>query len=176
VDESLKRRLVGATVLVSLIVIFVPMLLEDESGRTPAIEGSNIPPRPHQESGLAASRILPLEDEPPSPPRGVPDLAQPEAVGAQPTPVMPDRPPVWNDRPERGEPEPGTEPELANEPFPPTPESEALPPAQEDEAPAAEPVSVAEPWVPRLPEPEELAPPPRIEAPSPGRPPASLAK
>jgi len=29
-DDGLKRRLIGATVLVSLVVIFVPMLLQRE--------------------------------------------------------------------------------------------------------------------------------------------------
>jgi DedD protein len=60
VEESLKRRLIGATVLVSLVVIFVPMLLEQEPVVSPTIDESNIPPPPEREF---SSRVLPLEPE-----------------------------------------------------------------------------------------------------------------
>jgi DedD protein len=60
VEERLKKRLIGATVLVSLVVIFVPMLLEQEPVVYPTIEESNIPPRPE---GEFSSRVLPLESE-----------------------------------------------------------------------------------------------------------------
>lgn len=43
-EEPLKRRLVGAAVLASLAVIFIPMLLEDPPPRAPEVQ--NIPPRP----------------------------------------------------------------------------------------------------------------------------------
>jgi len=46
VDDRLKKRLIGATVLVSLVVIFVPMLLQHEPVLDQGIQGSNIPPRP----------------------------------------------------------------------------------------------------------------------------------
>ncbi len=59
-DEGLKRRLIGATVLVSLAVIFLPMLLEDKPVVDTALEESNIPPRPE---GNFSSRVLPLESE-----------------------------------------------------------------------------------------------------------------
>ena len=58
-DEGLKRRLVGATILVSLAVIFVPMLLERDPAFEDGITHSNIPPRPQSDS---SSRILPLEE------------------------------------------------------------------------------------------------------------------
>lgn len=64
-DDSLKRRLVGAIVLVSLVVIFVPMLLEDEPMFSPGITTSNIPPPP-QSGKEFSSRIQPLETETPS--------------------------------------------------------------------------------------------------------------
>jgi DedD protein len=60
VEESLKRRLIGATVLVSLVVIFVPMLLEQEPVVSPSIDETNIPPPPETEF---SSRVLPLESE-----------------------------------------------------------------------------------------------------------------
>ncbi len=61
-DDSLKRRLVGAIVLVSLVVIFVPMLLEEEPMISPGITTSNIPPTPHAAKEFS-SRIQPLESE-----------------------------------------------------------------------------------------------------------------
>jgi DedD protein len=60
VEESLKKRLIGATVLVSLVVIFVPMLLEQEPVVSPTIDETNIPVPPEREF---SSRILPLETE-----------------------------------------------------------------------------------------------------------------
>lgn len=59
-DEGLKRRLVGATVLVSLVVIFVPMLLEDEPVIETGIYKTNIPPRPEQSF---SSDVLPADDQ-----------------------------------------------------------------------------------------------------------------
>ena len=60
VDEGLKKRLIGATVLVSLVVIFVPMLLQNEPVMEKGIDRTNVPPRPE---GEFTSRILPLESE-----------------------------------------------------------------------------------------------------------------
>ena len=59
-DEGLKKRLVGAAVLVSLIVIFVPMLLEHEPAIESDISKTNIPPRPESDF---SSRVLPMESE-----------------------------------------------------------------------------------------------------------------
>ncbi len=59
-DERLKRRLVGATVLVSLAVIFVPMLLEDGPVVSTTIDETNIPPRPDREF---SSRVMPMEED-----------------------------------------------------------------------------------------------------------------
>jgi len=60
VDDRLKKRLIGATVLVSLVVIFVPMLLQHEPVLDRGIQGSNIPPRPQR--GYDAG-LLPADDE-----------------------------------------------------------------------------------------------------------------
>jgi len=45
----MKQRLVGAVVLVALVVIFVPMLLDDEPVITSSITKSNIPPQPKRD-------------------------------------------------------------------------------------------------------------------------------
>jgi len=78
VDEGLKKRLIGATVLVSLAVIFVPMLLEPEPVIDRGISKSNIPPRPE---GRFTSRIIPLEVETPkAPPKAVARVQRRKAV------------------------------------------------------------------------------------------------
>ncbi len=64
-DEGLKKRLIGATVLVSLVVIFVPMLLEDEPVLSTELEENIIPERSGDDF---SSKLLPLETE---------DLSQP---------------------------------------------------------------------------------------------------
>ena len=61
-DEGLKKRLIGATVLVSLVVIFVPMLLEKGPVVSTTIDETNIPPPPE---GDFSSRVLPLEEPAP---------------------------------------------------------------------------------------------------------------
>lgn len=66
-DDGLKKRLLGATVLVSLAVIFVPMLLEKEPADESGIGASKIPLPPEDKF---SSRILPLESE---------DLSRPPA-------------------------------------------------------------------------------------------------
>jgi DedD protein len=65
VDEGLKKRLIGATVLVSLVVIFVPMLLEDEPVVSTELEENIIPDKTETEF---SSKLLQLETE---------DLSQP---------------------------------------------------------------------------------------------------
>jgi len=64
VEERLKRRLVGAVVLVSLAVIFLPMLVEQEQLGEVRIESSNIPPRP-ADTGQFRSSVLPTPLEEP---------------------------------------------------------------------------------------------------------------
>lgn len=59
-DEGLKKRLVGAAVLASLVVIFVPMLLDRQPILEQGLQQSNIPPRPEREF---SSRVLPSESD-----------------------------------------------------------------------------------------------------------------
>jgi DedD protein len=64
VDEKVKKRLVGAVVLVSLAVIFIPMLLEERTPSSMPTFGSNVPPEPEQQ--LDTLDIpLQLPEEPP---------------------------------------------------------------------------------------------------------------
>jgi DedD protein len=69
-ERRLKERVIGASVLVMLAVVFIPMLLDDSERVETRIEGTNIPARPGTEF---ASKIVPL-------PGG--DFAKPEAIAA----------------------------------------------------------------------------------------------
>lgn len=76
-DEGLKKRLIGATVLVSLVVIFVPMLLEKEPVLSTDLKEDVIPDKPEVEF---SSRLLPLETE---------DLSEPPPMEMEePVPVQ----------------------------------------------------------------------------------------
>ncbi|MCP3662536.1 MAG: hypothetical protein GY696_08590 [Gammaproteobacteria bacterium] len=63
-EDGLKKRLVGATILVSLMVIFVPMLLENRPPDTGPV-ALKIPPRPDDSY---SSRVVPLDQGAFSPP------------------------------------------------------------------------------------------------------------
>jgi DedD protein len=69
-ERRLKERIIGASVLVMLAVIFIPMVLDDSEHVETKITGTNIPARPESEF---TSKIVPL-------PGG--DFAKPESVNA----------------------------------------------------------------------------------------------
>lgn len=59
-EERLKQRLVGGAVLVSLIVIFVPMLVEEKVVSDTTFSKTNIPEKPKiQQRQLESHTILP---------------------------------------------------------------------------------------------------------------------
>lgn len=62
-DKRLKQRLIGAVVLVSLGVIFIPMLLKGPDSLDAPIFTSNIPEQPEQRK----TEIIPLKPLPPRP-------------------------------------------------------------------------------------------------------------
>ncbi|MCE3003726.1 MAG: hypothetical protein LW860_13665, partial [Xanthomonadaceae bacterium] len=76
-DPALKQRLVGATVLVVLAVIFVPMLVDT----TPRSEGEaidlTIPPQPGQ---TFETQVVPLGPQPQPAAPGAPLVADPDRV------------------------------------------------------------------------------------------------
>jgi DedD protein len=59
-DQALKQRLVGASVLVALAVIFVPMFFTDTEPTKPSWEGSPIPPKPKVS---ADEKYYPLDED-----------------------------------------------------------------------------------------------------------------
>jgi DedD protein len=106
-NEQLKKRLVGAIVLVALAVIFVPMLLEGDKRTDIPMFGSNVPeapgprpdmvdiplqvPPPPPAAPVVVERELPPEPVAVAPTRAAPEPAPapPPAPQAQPKPVAP---------------------------------------------------------------------------------------
>jgi DedD protein len=83
----MKRRLVGAIVLVSLAVIFLPVLLENPKDYRPHIQGSNVPSMPTaQAPGTAA---LPISETEPLIPALPPQSAPATTAAASAPPVPP---------------------------------------------------------------------------------------
>jgi DedD protein len=155
VDDRLKRRLIGAAVLVSLAVIFVPMLVEDEPVPGDATTAGNIPPR---ENLTFKSQVL--KDEIAVPTDAPPPTAGPETEAPAPSHLEP-VPPV--------EPiarEPVVEEPAVAEPTP-MPQAEAVvaepapAPAEKPKAPPA-PVAKLTPPAAKAP----AAPPPAPKAPA----------
>jgi DedD protein len=67
-DEGLKKRLVGAAVLASLAVIFVPMLVEEPGDHQPAIDKIPAPPQqPAFSSNLLREEVVAPQPLPPEP-------------------------------------------------------------------------------------------------------------
>jgi DedD protein len=125
VDDRLKRRLIGAAVLVSLAVIFVPMLVEDEPAPGDGKPVGAIPPRENltfKSQVLKDEIAVPTDAPPPTPP------AEPEVP------------------PHRAEPVPPLEPLADEPPAAPdqaTPTAVQPPPPPAAEKPKAPPESVA---------------------------------
>lgn len=81
-DKALKQRLVGASVLVALAVIVLPMLLggqPEEGGEARQIE---IPPKPRETA--FETRRFPIGEQPADTPSVVPDTEAPEPVNLPP--------------------------------------------------------------------------------------------
>jgi len=97
-NEKLKQRLVGAVVLVSLAVIFIPMLLDGDKHSTMPMFGSNIPDKPDY-------KFEPLD------------------IPLQPVPAIPEERPVLIDKPEAPPVQEAKSPEKAEKPTAPSPAS-----------------------------------------------------
>lgn len=136
-DDALKRRLTGAVVLVSLAVIFVPMMVEDEPVLSPRIRDSNIPVRPPSVMIDPDSRRPAVTESAPAPADPTPALPAPEVMTP---PEENAQPPVMTDAPKPEEPiaepvqtpaEPKVVEKTVQEPEPPPPPPAPKPPAAE---------------------------------------------
>lgn len=89
-EDKLKKRLIGAAVLVALVVIFVPMMFE-KPAEDRQIKTSNIPPVPPGLEKFASSAVTPIPAErPPSPPE--PPQPITGVTPMPPTPTAPAKP------------------------------------------------------------------------------------
>lgn len=84
-DINLKQRLVGAVVLVSLAVIFIPLILDGRDPSVNYITKSNIPPKPERDF---VSRVIPLKPSPVPQPEVVNPGVAAEPSGAKPEPKV----------------------------------------------------------------------------------------
>jgi DedD protein len=75
-DKVLKRRLIGASILIALAVIFVPMLLVDPDAIDDGARGDRVDVPPMPETARDVRRI-PLNPEPPGAGTTQPDPAEP---------------------------------------------------------------------------------------------------
>jgi DedD protein len=106
VNILLKQRLVGAVVLVSLGVIFIPMLLPGDGDLSVPLQGSNVPPAPDYRftppptppQAPVLTAAAPVVDAPAEP--AAPAAAEPsmEALAAQALPPSPPPPATKQDR------------------------------------------------------------------------------
>ncbi len=166
-DDRLKRRLIGAAVLASLAVIFVPMLVEDEPVPVPGGgPAGSIPPREDltfKSQVLKDEITVPTDAPPPGEAESLPTAA-PEAApvavapapDVTPTTVEPPPEPV---APPVAEVPPEVPVERPAEPPPEKPQAQAKPP------PPPEPVT-----------PEPKAPPPEVAKAAPKPAPAEPAR
>ncbi len=107
-DEQVKKRLVGAAVLVSLAVIFVPMLFDDAARIEAPVFPSRIPEPPAPDStpfssAHVAETTLPALPEPEPEPSPEPLPASPPAKQSAPAAA----PPAVKGTPEKGVPATG---------------------------------------------------------------------
>jgi DedD protein len=124
VDEQLKRRLVGAVVLVSLAVIFLPMMLEGRDNQDVQIKQTNIPPKPAAVKEFKSS-VTPIADDEPlipplptvrprapeapvaAPPQRIVEPLKEPAARSEPKAIAPPAPPVIEEAPVAAQPKVG---------------------------------------------------------------------
>ncbi len=145
-DKVLKQRLVGATILIALAVIFVPMFFDEEPGRDQARDSAvELPPPPADSRSV---RRLPLDPDQARevPPEREAERAAPEPPDREISLLEPDTPAPdepTDDAPDLTEPAPALAPEP--EPSETEPETGPDPDAETREAPEPADPPAAEP-------------------------------
>lgn len=128
--EGFRQRLVGATVLVALAVVFLPMLLTGPVERTRVDVAVDLPPPPE---------LAPVEAPPPrdqlddAPGPGSEALSRPEPSGEQGADLS-----APADDEVRSQPDPVAEPEQTRSDAARDPDTAPAPPVAEGDAPASE--------------------------------------
>lgn len=133
-EQNLKQRLVGAIVLVSLAVIFIPIILEGPDDEW-APRRHSIPEPPQMD--YRASMQLPQHADTVEPAE-VQETAQPaQAAVTPPAPAMPEPEPA---------PQPKPEPKREAKPKPKPPPVAAATPKATTAAPASDPAALPDGW------------------------------
>jgi DedD protein len=92
-DEKLKKRLIGASVLATLAVIFVPMLFEEPPPEVPTLPPlPEPPPRPDLATDLLSDEVPKVIPLAPRAPLQEPPAAVPPSVAEDPPPRRPTAP------------------------------------------------------------------------------------
>jgi DedD protein len=82
-NKQIKQRLVGAVVLVSLAVIFIPMLLDGGNNSSMPRFGSNVPHQPELDFEPLEIPLQPIEPIPEERPRVIHKAEEPQAPAAE---------------------------------------------------------------------------------------------
>ena len=115
-NEQIKQRLVGAVVLVSLAVIFIPMLLDGGDDSSMPRYGSNVPEQPEFDFEPLEIPLQPVEPIPERP--RVIDKPEPEAeTEVSPKPAEPVKPATVVQSEPKPEAIPESKPSSAGEPI-----------------------------------------------------------
>lgn len=88
-NEQVKQRLVGAVVLISLAVIFIPMLLDGGNNSSMPRYGSNIPAQPDFDFEPLEIPIQPIEPAPAERPRVIDKVEPPVVAASKPAATKP---------------------------------------------------------------------------------------
>lgn len=135
-EDRMKRRLIGATVVVALLVIFLPMLVEQEK-LPPAPPRAQVPPKPVIDESLRPQLLpdpaAPLVPAVPPKPAEVADGGRLQVPAEVPQPAANKEPLLRTEPP----PVPAAAPPTASVPPPTPPAKPAVPPAPTPTTPAA---------------------------------------
>jgi len=158
-QERAKQRLIGAAVIIALLVIFLPMLLEEDTPDSVSEQEMAIPPPPDFDQGYDAS-VSPPPVEPSV--STFPEYEDPMQEDPSPPQELP--PPEFFETPATMRPEPTPEPDFAPvEEIPPTAGPKPTPKPKAPSAARLKPAPKAA-SVPKLTPPRPPAPPARAPA------------
>lgn len=114
-NDQLKKRLIGAMVLVALLVIFLPMVLEQGSKENKGLGSKSIPDSSLDKSGFDA-KTLPLPSETGKRPGSVQPLIEPPPVFVPPREQLTESLPEPAVVPKKAEAKPQTQPKASAQP------------------------------------------------------------
>ncbi len=146
-DDRMKRRLIGATVVVALLVIFLPMLVEKEKLPTPPAARTPIPPKPAVDDStrpqLLPDPAAPLAPAVPPKPAEVANAGRLQVPAELPQPATQKEPLLRTEPPPVSAGAPPAPAPLASAPPPAAPARPATPAAPPSPPPAAAPPTPA---------------------------------